>query len=122
MNYTPGPWIAVEDTHLYWIWALDAEGKKSTIPATISKTSQDPDQDAADAALIAAAPELLEAAKITVSYLKAIGLDTDEECNPAPEYAALMAAIAKTTAKAEPEEFPITDALLAEAQKKGDHE
>lgn len=81
-SHTPGPWhVGVKTYHA----GRDVYGPKGESVAITDDVMTDIDEAKANARLIAAAPDLLEAAKLGLMALD----DT------APDYAAIKAAIAK---------------------------
>ncbi len=96
-NFTPGPWIVeapyfsevqtMERESVASCWHSDCNGKSVTISGVIECS---PEESAANARLIAAAPDLLEALKDAVCALDCCGKDY-----PAAEKA--REAIAKAT-------------------------
>lgn len=94
MKHTPGPWVLTVHTGTGGPinpgddWSIS--GHFSGV-AIVYEGGRNPNADA-DARLIAAAPELLEA----LIALRSL-YDTDEGCRATPEYIAATAAIARAT-------------------------
>ena len=91
-QHTPGPWNF--DEHNGKLWITDDTGI-GTIALLIPEPDKGIwDEDKANARLIAAAPELLEALKIAMHYMEG---DSDDEQEEA-DYSTIKEAIAKATA------------------------
>ncbi len=92
-KHTPGPWntIWIDGTHV-----IDANGGKTDIAHIINRGN--PDTTEANARLVAAATDLLEACQAVIDEMEAVFVDTDEM---APEWVAIgnmcREAIAKAT-------------------------
>lgn len=93
-KHAPGPWRATESLDVPGFWsieALDSEGRRSADVAYMTLRSEHLE---ANARLIAAAPELLEALK----HLATFGTEGDEEQRAALD--AACAALAKAEGRA----------------------
>lgn len=86
LSHLPGPWRAVCTNGRYW----HVEGPDGHIVVNVSasRVTADGTDTAANARLIAAAPELLDVAKEMTAYLEALAL-------PAPNAGDLMIAEAQ---------------------------
>jgi hypothetical protein len=62
-EHTPAPWRVGEYSELYG-WAIDGNREAGFLVARVQADTEDHEEGAANARLIAAAPELLEAAKL----------------------------------------------------------
>lgn len=99
-KHTPGPWKVVRDRGGHW-GMVDVEGPGvggRMVVGFLSASNADYHQGVrivADANLIAAAPDLLKAAKRALSVLKATG----ESVRPGNALGALQDAIAKAEAQ-----------------------
>ena len=99
LKHTPGPWHAKRSQHNYRRWNIWREGNDAD-RACIAETafwldSDPPDEEMANAVLMASAPDLLEALIDCQMRLKALTHPSDEQT----EYAIKTAqvAIAKAT-------------------------
>lgn len=98
--HTPGPWRV----NGFTIEADSRELNRDGIPyidviAHIYDNYLSSSEAESNARLVATAPELLEACEKAADYLLGIGLDTDEDGEPSPEYTRLILAIAKARGK-----------------------
>jgi hypothetical protein len=94
-QHTPGPWTSYTGTNSIW-----ADGKRAICIVTGARNHEDQERDA-NARLIAAAPDLLEALNGVLPYMEAAeteGLVGDEGCHWPVEN--VRAAIAKATGSA----------------------
>jgi hypothetical protein len=67
--HTPGPWSEVSGLEKYNDWCIHAQGKKiCQMPDNNKETKDNVFQNLANAKLIAAAPDLLEAVKATKAF------------------------------------------------------
>lgn len=96
-SHTPGPWNAVKSQpRIYWIDAHEQPCAYGHI-ATVFEGGKDPDENAANARLIAAAPDLLAALEALVDDTEHRDHDCgDEEWCPVHK---ARAAIAKARGK-----------------------
>ena len=85
-KYTPGPWAIGEDYGRLTIYGAETDGKFPKVAEWVYNCNlSKPKTLDANAALIAAAPDLLEAARNTVAYYAAIQPDRKclyDELNP----------------------------------------
>lgn len=102
-KHTPGPWYQ-DRAHTLRIWADDpATPNEAWLIADAALTGS-VDTDNANARLIAAAPELLEACKAAFAKLEAWDIDWDRLHNDSaykPEFSAETQALRAAIAKAE---------------------
>lgn len=101
MTHTPGPWTKETDgtSGVFWIYS-DFHGDESNALATVHGQDDIPEMDdgecEANAALIAAAPDLLEACQAARDWY---AKNTKQGHTPGPVEQALIDAIAKAEAK-----------------------
>jgi len=67
-KHTPGPWIVSDETRENFVWILDENS--DTGVCMVHTDTDSKDESDANARLIAAAPELLEALESMLDYLK----------------------------------------------------
>lgn len=92
MKHTPGPWTVDDSVPDEAVYVMCPSG---TI-ANVGPCGTPDDEDKANARLIAAAPDLLEALKNTLCYLEA---DSDDDTER-EDYAQANAALAKAKREA----------------------
>ena len=96
MGHTPGPWRTEGADH-FGDHTIDQEGGSLAIAAVVSNLREE-DEVSANACLIAAAPDLLEAAKALTSALEGYEWQSDM---PSSEFHALLNAAMDAINKAE---------------------
>ena len=97
MTHTPGPWYAVDNGHYIDIKISDDIYAPSVADVSASKFLEGGDNSKANASLIAAAPDLLEALKAArIDILTLYSLSASGMAEPAEEWVSeIDAAIAK---------------------------
>ena len=86
MSHTPGPWTAKPAQHNHRRWCIWREGNAAD-RACIAETawwldSDPPEEEAANAHLIATAPELLEVLEAAIEWIDAVPSDTELPAMP----------------------------------------
>lgn len=95
-KHTPGPWAVDDDNRPGMEWNRHIVSGDNAICFMAHSDGKDPEQDEANARLIAAAPELLEELRDAVETIKAMS-GKDLSCDPHEDVSAFEAAIAKAT-------------------------
>lgn len=99
MSHTPGPWTVAGIPKGYGIERITANGLVNIAVLPRDRVAERRDEVDANAQLIAAAPDLLEACKATLDQIRAYAQDIPPLCRKSVIDHLLATAIAKATGK-----------------------